>query len=163
MKIQFCMECAAKLTKHNDTYYECENGHPHYNNPHAAVGVLLINDNNEVLFAKRAGEPQKDKYDFPGGFVNYDEEPEEAAKRELLEEAALEIHDLQLVHAVINHYTENVTSCDLLYICRKWSGTIVPADDVAALEWHELEFMNTDKFAWKYPGAYERIKQKIVG
>lgn len=43
----------------------------------------------KVLLIKRKYEPFKDKWAFPGGFVEYDEELEVAAHRELEEETSI--------------------------------------------------------------------------
>ena len=48
----------------------------------------------KVLLIKRADEPFKDRWAFPGGFVNEGETAEEAVKRELAEETA--VRDVQL-------------------------------------------------------------------
>lgn len=52
--------------------------------------VFNINDGNpKVLLIKRGNEPFKGKWAFPGGFVDMDEELEDAAARELAEETGL--------------------------------------------------------------------------
>lgn len=53
---------------------------------------------------------------------------------------------------------ENVSTCDVVYVCTKWRGKIQPSDDVAALEWKPLEFLNSPNFAWEYKGVYEKLK-----
>ena len=42
-----------------------------------------------VLLARRGREPRKGKYVLPGGFVEFDETPYEAARREMREETGL--------------------------------------------------------------------------
>ncbi|MGH7195389.1 MAG: NUDIX hydrolase [Candidatus Saccharimonadales bacterium] len=160
MKLSYCPQCAAPLTKQNATNYICQNGHNYYNNPRAAVAIILIK-NSHILFAKRAREPQKNKYDFPGGFVNYGEAPSRAAHRETFEETGLKLNQLKLLDAQLNFYQTNVCTSDFIYICQDFSGRLQPQDDVAALEWHELAFMQSPNFAWNYPGLYEKL-QKII-
>jgi len=62
-----------------------------YKNPALTTDIVLFSLYGEekdlkVLLIKRKYEPFKDKWAFPGGFVEYDEELETAAHRELEEE-----------------------------------------------------------------------------
>lgn len=45
--------------------------------------------NYKVLLIKRKFDPYKNKYAFPGGFVDYNEDPKDGCLRELLEEASI--------------------------------------------------------------------------
>ena len=54
-----------------------------------AVVFLLSEGKAKVLLIKRKKEPFKGKWAFPGGFVEMDEELEEAVARELAEETGL--------------------------------------------------------------------------
>jgi 8-oxo-dGTP diphosphatase len=60
------------------------------NNPIPVVDVIIQQD-SEVLFAKRKKEPFKGYLGLPGGFVNIRETIEEAARREVKEETSLDI------------------------------------------------------------------------
>jgi 8-oxo-dGTP diphosphatase len=60
-----------------------------YKNPALTTDVVLFSimgDCLNVLLIKRKYDPFKDKWAIPGGFVDYEEELYDAAKRELLEE-----------------------------------------------------------------------------
>jgi 8-oxo-dGTP diphosphatase len=73
-----------------------------YDHPRPALTVdiaLFYRSENaiEVLLIKRAGEPFKGLWAFPGGFVDQDESLEDAAQRELLEETGVSgIHLVQI-------------------------------------------------------------------
>lgn len=56
-----------------------------FNNPKGTVTGIIIK-NGKVLVLKRNEEPFKGKYDFPGGYMNAGETPEQAIKREIKEE-----------------------------------------------------------------------------
>jgi 8-oxo-dGTP diphosphatase len=63
-----------------------------YPRPALTVDIVLFHrsaDGTEVLLIKRAHDPFKDLWAFPGGFVDEDESLEDAAARELREETGL--------------------------------------------------------------------------
>lgn len=160
MKLQFCPYCAAPLAQKDQTTYECANGHGYWNNAKSATTIVLYND-GLALFAERAREPQKGKYDFPGGFVNFGEDAAKAAYRELQEETGIREATLELIGSVSNTYDEVTSTCDLIYLCTGWQGEPVASDDVASFVWRPLNFMNTPDFAWQYPGVYELLVGKL--
>ena len=52
------------------------------------VGIIVLNQNNEVFVAKRKDNPV-DKWQMPQGGIDKDETPEIAMKRELAEETSI--------------------------------------------------------------------------
>ena len=71
---------------------EC--GRDDYQNPSVTVDAVATRDGNEgleLLMIKRGKEPQEweGMWAFPGGFVDYGEDPEDAVIRELLEETGV--------------------------------------------------------------------------
>lgn len=65
---------------------------------HLGVYGLIIKDNKIVLIKKKTG-PYDNKLDLPGGSIEFGEKPEEALKREFLEETGIEIKGYQLFDA----------------------------------------------------------------
>jgi 8-oxo-dGTP diphosphatase len=61
--------------------------------------IFRMKENRQVLLIRRKFDPFKDKWAFPGGFVDMDETLEHAAARELKEETGLEGIDLEQLHA----------------------------------------------------------------
>ena len=80
MKFRYCTECGAPLQQRDATEYVCANGHEYWNEPHASACVAVLR-NGHVLLARRGIEPRKGRYVLPGGFVEFDETPYEAARR----------------------------------------------------------------------------------
>ncbi len=59
-----------------------------YKSPSLAVDAI-VRLNKSILMIRRLREPFKDCWAFPGGFVDYGEDPAAAVLRELLEETSL--------------------------------------------------------------------------
>ena len=156
MNLSFCVQCSAPLIQKNPTDYVCESGHPYWNNPSATVAVILLK-NGQVLYAKRAREPRKDMLDLPGGFLNYNEDAAQGARREIKEETGLDLLDLQPFAVVTHEYQTNISVCDILFVSDTFTGDLRPADDVSELEWKSPEFMNSDGFAWDYPDLMQKL------
>ena len=70
-----------------------------YKYPRPAVTadcVVIANEKlPKVLLIQRGIEPYKDRWAFPGGFMNMDETTEECAIRELMEETGLKVEELK--------------------------------------------------------------------
>ena len=64
-----------------------------YKNPALTVDAIVSRStlplHREILLIKRGREPFKNCWAFPGGFVDYGEDPKHAVLRELLEETNL--------------------------------------------------------------------------
>lgn len=161
MKLTFCPECTAPLTRLDDTNYRCANGHRYYNNPHAACSVVFLNPAGEILLIRRAHEPKKGMYALPGGFLNYDEDAYHAAQREMKEEldVNIAIEDLEPVDTALHHYLENDTASGVAFLCRKWQGALQAHDDAASYEWRPIDVLKTSEIAWPYPYLYDTLKR----
>jgi mutator protein MutT len=69
--------------------------HAHFT---VTAGAVIFNDKDEVLLLKhrfRAGSG----WGLPGGFMETDEQPEDALRRELREEIGLEVNDVKVFAA----------------------------------------------------------------
>ena len=65
---------------------------------HLGAYGLIIKD-NKVLLIKKFGGPYNGKLDLPGGTIEFGEKPEDALKRELMEEVGIKVIDYQLFDA----------------------------------------------------------------
>jgi len=116
-----------------------------YEHPRPAVTVDVAlfyrgARNVEVLLIKRAREPFKGRWAFPGGFVDEDESLKNAAERELLEETGIEKVDLKQVGAFGDPgrdprgHTVSVVFTALLENQKEAKA----ADDAADVAWHSV-------------------------
>ena len=62
-----------------------------------AYGIVIKGD--KILLIKKFGGPYNEKLDLPGGTIEFCEKPEEALKRELMEEVGIDITNYQLFDA----------------------------------------------------------------
>lgn len=60
--------------------------------------ALVLKD-NQILLIKKQGGPYDGKLDLPGGTIEFCEKPEEALKRELMEEVGIEASEYELFDA----------------------------------------------------------------
>lgn len=72
-------------------------GFIHYVNPRPVAATIPMRADGRILLARRAIEPRRGTWVFPGGYMDAGETAEEAAIRETLEEAHLEVRDLSLL------------------------------------------------------------------
>ncbi len=97
----FCNYCRGSLVKGHREGKErqvCEScGEIYYENPLPAVSAIVANANRELLLVRRAREPAKDTWCFPIGFAESGEGIEDAAMRELREEAGIDGKVLQIL------------------------------------------------------------------
>lgn len=75
-----------------------------YKYPHPAVTVdcvvFALHENDlKTLFIQRKSDPFRDKWAIPGGFVEMDENLEDAARRELREETGIQAAHVEQFHA----------------------------------------------------------------
>ncbi len=110
-----------------------------------AVIIAFIKTELKVLLIKRADEPFKDYWAFPGGFVNEDETVEEAVQRELHEETG--IQDISLEQ----FYTASTPGRDprgwtisVIFLgfvtCQKWE--LKAGDDAKEAAWHPINYIS---------------------
>ncbi len=63
--------------------------------PRVGVAVIVVN-NSKVLLGKRKGSHGDHTWNFPGGHLDFNEEVENCAKREVFEEAGIKIKNIRL-------------------------------------------------------------------
>jgi len=100
------------------------------------VAVALIDPDGRILIAQRPeGKQLAGLWEFPGGKVEAGERPEQALIRELHEELGIDVKEACLAPFVFtSHAYEKFHLLMPLYLCRRWSGTVV-AKEHTALAW----------------------------
>ena len=98
---------------------------------HKVAAGVLVEDGREgkVLLVRRAAGPRQGFWSFPAGFVEFDEQPAEAAVRECREETGLEVEITGLLD-VIGPEPDGAASIVIVYRARPVGGELEAADDV---------------------------------
>lgn len=107
------------------------------------VAAVVLRKGDEILFVKRGIEPGKGKWSLPAGFLEYEEQPEKAAARELEEETGLEVdeNELELFKAMNMPRFEGQRLIALVYSVdhEKASGKINAGDDAVEADFWKIE------------------------
>jgi len=96
----YCPNCGVTAVysgENGQRILSCECGYVHYKDPKVAVGVLIRDQDNRILLMKRAHHPRKGFWSYPSGYVDYGEQVETAAKREVMEEVGVEVKIGELI------------------------------------------------------------------
>jgi 8-oxo-dGTP diphosphatase len=118
------------------------------------VKSLVVNSKDEILFVKRKKEDLKqahNKWEFPGGKVDFGETPEETAKREAKEESGYEIEINYLLPKILSSKWESsereAQQILICYACKLIGGEKSLDDHgVSDIKWFNLNEIpkNTD-------------------
>ena len=100
------------------------------------VAAALVDVDGRVLLAQRPkGKPLEDLWEFPGGKIDANEQPEDALIRELREELGIEVKAACLAPLTFaSHAYDDFHLLMPLYVCRKWEGFVRPLDG-QSLKW----------------------------
>ena len=102
--------------------------------PKVAVAAWIRQD-ARLLLVRRRGDPLAGFWAMPAGFMEYDEHPEAALRREVLEETGLHVEVerlLQLFHTPADGGLANLV---LVYETDVRGGDLLAGDDADAVDW----------------------------
>jgi mutator protein MutT len=148
-----CPRCATPVTA-DAGRFECPHcGFATYAHSNPTASGVVVDDGGRVLLSKRAKDPFAGKWDLPGGFLEEGEHPLDGVKRELREEAGIEIGDERLLGIWMDRYeyrTRVVETLNIYYTARLAEGTPEPADDVAEFRWFAANEVPLDELAFAH-------------
>jgi 8-oxo-dGTP diphosphatase len=137
-----------------------------YPRPSVTVDIILFHragERTEVLLIKRARDPFKGAWAFPGGFVDEDESLERAAARELKEETGLEGIKMEQLAAFGDPgrdprgHTVSVAFVALLDRPAEAAG----ADDAEDARWHSA--LRPPRLAFDHKKILRRALDRVFG
>lgn len=147
----FCPKCGSKnFSEYTIKSYRCSDCMFHiFLNAGAAVAGIITNAKKEVLFTVRKFEPKAGMLDFPGGFVDYGENAEDALKREIKEELGLKVTKLTYYKSLPNIYEYDGISyhtIDFFYFCKVDNiENIIVNDDVSGYVFESLNKLDAKR------------------
>ena len=138
-----------------------------YRNPLPTVSVLVLDD-NKVLLGKRLGEPGKNKWALPSGYVEFEEDFLSTAIREVKEETGLEIEVISILHVQSAFLPPEYHFLSMFLLAQEIGGSLNPGDDMEEVRWFsvaeplpEMAFAPDRDLIQKYcRGQIESIKVK---
>jgi mutator protein MutT len=92
------------------------------------VGIVVFNNDNQILLIQRSQEPNEGLWALPGGLVEVGEELETAVKREVLEECNIHIDVEELVSVLDLILKDENQKVKYHYILIDYAGTYLSGD-----------------------------------
>jgi 8-oxo-dGTP diphosphatase len=116
-----------------------------WQNPKPTVSALVTRKTSdgatEVLLTRRGVPPCEGCWDVPGGFIDVDEHPEDALRREMREELGVQAEVLGFIGIFMDRYGEDDgdSTLNIYYEASIVAGTITTASDVIDADWFPLD------------------------
>ena len=156
----FCPSCASDLEPSSDGEGKtCPNcGRSWYRSPSPTAGCVIVS-NGKALITKRARDPEKGRFDIPGGFLHAGEEVLDGLRREIREELGIDIdvgiNDLRQI-TPHKYGDEGDYTLAMGFLARIASGDPHASDDVEEMRWVALNEIDDVAFAWEHDKALVR-------
>lgn len=165
---RFCPRCESEIDNDGARAACSACGSVYYAQSVPAVSALAVDGEGRILLARRAYEPDAGLWDLPGGFLEEGEHPLEGLRRELLEEAGVEIDTGEFLGAFLDTYGEGPLVTSVLNLV--WEGQVVageptPADDVSELRWFSLDELPPPEelaFRWVSKFLHARVSARAA-
>ena len=119
--------------------------------------IIMLNQKNEALLLKRKPDAHcPDVWSFPGGKIELDETPLEAAKRELHEETG---HQGELWRSIgaHRHTYEDLDLSFHIYTCRTTAKSKTHAE--SEYQWYPIEKLHTLNMPEANAGIIQLLKK----
>lgn len=133
-----CPRCTAEL-RGDDARKECPRcGFVAYASSKPTASAVIVGDDGRVLLARRKREPFAGSWDLPGGFLEEGEHSLDGLRRELREEAGVEIEPGNFLGVWTDRYgdaEDAPATINLYWTARIAAGEPRPDDDVEELGW----------------------------
>jgi bifunctional NMN adenylyltransferase/nudix hydrolase len=127
-----------------------------------AVDIAVFNDRNQLLLGAKELEP---KWRFIGGFSDPKSlSLEDDAKREVKEEADIEIGNIKYVGSMLiddfRYRKEKDKVKTVLFKADYLFGSIQPNDDIHLLKWFDFDSLKEDDFMPEHAKLFKMLKER---
>lgn len=140
----YCGGLLAERSMEGHTHQICGScGRVIYRNPVPAAGCV-VEQNGKLLLARRKNAPWQGHWYFPSGFVEYDEDVEATAVREIREETGLEVATVG-VFGVYSYFDDpRKNGIIILFSAKILGGNLRPGDDASQVEYFAADALPAD-------------------
>jgi ADP-ribose pyrophosphatase YjhB (NUDIX family) len=162
---RYCPRCAAELSVGADRVECSACGFVAYAHSAPTVSALCVDGAGRLLLARRAVDPERGKWDLPGGFLEEGEPPLDGLRRELREEAGVEVEPLDFVGVWVDRYgagPDAAATLNLYWTARILDGEPHPDDDVAEFAWFDPDAL-PPSVEFAFPNVHEAIRTWRTG
>ncbi len=114
------------------------------------IGVILLNENNEILLGLRKAR-HAGLYGLPRGMLHFGETFEECARREVIEETGLILNHVEVISVTNNIKTmqnENIHNVSIVLLSKEFSGGLqnTEPEKCHGWNWFNLKELPTPLF-----------------
>jgi 8-oxo-dGTP diphosphatase len=154
---KYCMRCGSTMQERllferpRPVCPAC--GWIHFSDPKVAVEIL-VEEQSKILLVKRLNDPGKDQWSLPGGYMDSDEAPEEAAARECKEETGLDVTVTGLLAVMQDREYPNSADVVIAYSAKIKAGSLSAGDDAG-----EVRFFPRTSL----PPVAFRVARRVLG
>jgi 8-oxo-dGTP diphosphatase len=139
---RFCSRCGAALERRTVGDRErpvCPScGYIVFRNPAVGVAVIARDDEGRVLLGRRRGS-YRGLWCIPCGYVEWDEDVREAARREFQEETGLEVEVGEVAAVHSNFHNRDKQTVGVWFWGRAVGGELRAADDLDEVRYFALD------------------------
>jgi len=130
--------------------------------PVVAVGVAIINEDKELLVAKRSSDkPMPNKWEFPGGKLEENETLEACGRREIKEELALDITVDRYLGLEKVHYNQKDFILHFFTARLKDPNQRLVLNEHSDARWLSFDALGDYDFPVKELGVMKRIEEVL--
>jgi ADP-ribose pyrophosphatase YjhB (NUDIX family) len=123
-------------------------GFIYFRDPKVAAVVFAVQD-GRVLLVRRGVDPQSGRWALPAGYVDYSEDPREAAVREVCEETGMTVRITRLIDVLGPDVREGTSAIVILFEAEVTGGTLAAQDDVEEVALFAPDEIPMDEIAFE--------------